>query len=163
MDLTLNISEYDSNLDNVIWYDSATGGSTISNSTILVNAVTYYASLYDATTGCESSVRSAITPDLSACGKIILPDGFSPNGDGVNDTYSYNNLEIIYPNFEIEIFNRYGNLVYKGNASTPRFDGTSTQARTLVKGNLPVGVYFYVFKFNDNENKPEQGRLYLSR
>ena len=162
MDLTLNISEYDSNLDNVIWYDSATGGSTISNSTMLANAVTYYASLYDANTGCESSVRSAITPDLSACGKIVLPDGFSPNGDGINDTYSYNNLEIIYPNFEIEIFNRYGNAVYKGNASTPRFDGTSNQS-SIGNGKLPVGVYFYVFKFNDNENKPEQGRLYISR
>ena len=74
-----------------------------------------------------------------------------------------NNVDIIYPNFEIEIYNRYGNIVYKGRANSPRFDGTSNQARTVVKGDLPVGVYFYIFNFNDGETKPEQGRLYLSR
>ena len=118
--------------------------------------------MFNPTTGCESSVRLAVTPDLTSCGKIVLPDGFSPNGDGVNDTFSYNNLEILYPKFEIEIFNRYGNVIYKGTAATPRFDGTSNQSG-LGNGKLPVGVYFYIFKFNDGQNKPEQGRLYLSR
>ena len=162
MDLTLNITEYDSNTNNIIWYDVATGGSALTSSSMLSNGVTYYAAMYDATTGCESSVRLAVLPDVTACGKLVLPDGFSPNGDGVNDTYDYNNLDILYPNFEIEIFNRYGNVVYKGNASTPRFDGTSNQS-SLGDGKLPVGVYYYIFKFNDGQNKPEQGRLYLSR
>jgi len=162
MDLTLNITEYDSNTNNVIWYDTSTGGSALSSSSSLSNGVTYYAALYDATSGCESSIPLAVNPDLTACGKLVLPDGFSPNGDGVNETFDYNNLDILYPNFEIEIFNRYGNVVYKGNVSTPRFDGTSNQS-SLGKGKLPVGVYFYIFKFNDDQNKPEQGRLYLSR
>ncbi len=163
MDLTQNIAEYDSSANNVIWYDSDTGGSVISSGTTLSPGTTYYAVLFDAATGCESSVRLAVTPDLTSCGNIDLPDGFSPNGDGVNDTYDYNNLDIIYPNFEMEIYNRYGNIVFKGRANSPRFDGTSNQARTVVKGDLPVGVYFYIFKFNDGETKPEQGRLYLSR
>ncbi len=163
MDLTLNISEYNSVADNVIWYDSPTGGSTISNSSLLSYGVTYYAVLYDAITGCESSIRLAVMPDVTSCGRVALPDGFSPNGDGVNDIYDYNNLDILYPNFEMEIYNRYGNVVYKGRANSPRFKGTSNQARTVVKGDLPIGVYFYIFKFNDGENKPEQGRLYLSR
>tara|TARA_R110001583_G_scaffold189086_1_gene351706 strand:- start:1514 stop:5197 length:3684 start_codon:yes stop_codon:yes gene_type:complete len=163
LDLTLNISEYDSNTDNVIWYDVATGGSPLASSTLLIYAVTYYAVLYDSVTGCESSVRLAVTPDVTACGELILPDGFSPNGDGINDTYDYNNLDILFPNFEIQIFNRYGTVLYKGRASTPRFDGTSNQPGAILKGKLPVGVYFYIFRYNDGINKPEQGRLYLSR
>ena len=163
LDLTLNISEYDSNTDNVIWYDVATGGSPLASSTLLIYAVTYYAVLYDSVTGCESSVRLAVTPDVTACGELILPDGFSPNGDGINDTYDYNNLDILFPNFEIQIFNRYGTVLYKGRASTPRFDGTSNQPGAILKGKLPVGVYFYIFNYNDGINKPEQGRLYLSR
>ncbi|WP_372936182.1 gliding motility-associated C-terminal domain-containing protein [Seonamhaeicola sp.] len=162
LDLTNNIAEYDSNAENVVWYDSETGGSTISSSTNLTNT-TYYAALIDASTGCESSTRLAVTPNITACGKLKLPDGFSPNGDGVNDTYEVDNLALLYPNFEIEIYNRNGNLVYRGNANTPRFDGTSNQSRIISKGDLPVGVYFYIFRFNDGENKPEQGRLYLSR
>ncbi len=162
-DLTLNISEYSSTLNNVTWYDAASNGVPISDTTILTNQTTYFAALFDATTGCESSVRLEFTPDLTACGKLVLPDGFSPNGDGTNDTYDYNNLDILYPNFVMEIYNRYGTMVYKGNASSQRFDGKSNQSGSLGKGDLPVGVYFYIFNFNDGTNKPEQGRIYLSR
>jgi gliding motility-associated-like protein len=162
-DLTLNITEYVASTNNVIWYDADVNGSVISDSSILTNLTTYYAALVDASSGCESSVRLTVTPDLTSCGVLRLPDGFSPNGDGVNDTYEVDNLAILYPNFEIEIYNRYGNLVYKGNASTPRFDGKSNQSRTTVKGDLPVGMYYYIFNFNDGENKPKQGHLYLSR
>ncbi|WP_042247033.1 gliding motility-associated C-terminal domain-containing protein, partial [Jejuia pallidilutea] len=161
--LSDNIVEYNSALNNIVWYDVPTGGTAIPDDTALGNNSTYYAALIDQTTGCESSVRLAVTPDITACGKISLPDGFSPNGDGTNDTYDIDNLDILYPNFELEIFNRNGNLVYKGNASTPRFDGTSNQGRVVVKGDLPVGVYFYIFRFNNGVDAPEQGRLYLSR
>ena len=160
--LSSNIVEYDSNLDNLRWYDTLTGGSAISNSSLLTN-ITYYVALVDQVTGCESSIRLEVIPDLTACGKLIIPDGFSPNGDGTNDTFDVDNLVILYPNFEMEIYNRNGNIVYKGNANSPRFDGTSNQSRIVSKGDLPVGVYFYIFNFNDGENKSEQGSLYLSR
>ena len=160
--LSDNIIEYDSSANNLRWYDVQTGGLALSETAILTD-ITYYVVLFDPVTGCESSIRLPVTPDLTACGKINLPDGFSPNGDGTNDTYDIDNLNILYPNFELEIFNRNGNIVYKGNANTPRFDGTSNQGRVVVKGDLPVGVYFYIFRFNDGINKPEQGRLYLSR
>ena len=162
-ELTLNITEYDSLLSNVIWYDAAIDGSVVSDNNLLNNGQTYYAVLFDQVTGCESSVRLAVTPDLTSCGELIFPDGFSPNGDGVNDTYDMYNLNVLYPNFEMEIYNRNGNIVYKGNANTPRFDGTSNQSRVVSKGDLPVGVYFYIFNYNNGVNKPKQGRLYLSR
>ncbi|WP_281846142.1 gliding motility-associated C-terminal domain-containing protein [Olleya namhaensis] len=162
-ELTLNIAEYDSALNNIIWYDSATNGSAFSNTDLLIAGTSYYAALFDASTGCESSIRLQISPDLTACGLLAIPDGFSPNGDGTNDTFDMDNLNILYPNFEIEIYNRYGNIVYKGDATSQRFDGTSNQAGTISNGDLPVGVYFYIFNFNDGVNKAKQGRLYLSR
>ena len=162
-DLSLNITEINSTTDNVIWYDAATNGTAISNSTSLVGFTNYYAALVDAVTGCESSVRLEISPNLAACGTLVLPDGFSPNGDGTNDTYDYDNLDVLYPKFEIEIYNRYGSMVYKGNAKTPRFNGNSNQGRTLGGSDLPVGLYYYIFNFNDGVNKPKQGNLYLSR
>ena len=82
----------------------------------------------------------------------------------MNDTFYIKNIDIIYPNFELEIFNRYGNLVYKGNINTPNFDGKSTQSTVLGNDILPTGVYYYVLYYNDATNKkPTQGRLYLSR
>ncbi|NNC44672.1 MAG: gliding motility-associated C-terminal domain-containing protein, partial [Winogradskyella sp.] len=161
-DLTTNIN-YNSTTYSVMWYDSETSNSALSSSSLLVNMQTYYAVLVDLNTGCESSTRLPVTPDLTSCGELIIPDGFSPNGDGVNDTFNVDNLSILYPNFQLEIFNRNGNIVYKGDANTPRFNGKSNQSRTIGSGDLPVGVYFYIFNFNDGINKPKQGRLYLSR
>ena len=162
-ELTANITEYNSASNNVVWYDAPTGGNVVTASTNLEVNTTYYAVLIDSTSGCESSIRLDVSPDLTGCGLLVIPDGFSPNNDGVNDTFNIENLDIIYPNFEIEIYNRYGNVVYKGNASTPAFNGKSNQSRLIGGGELPVGVYFYIFNFNDGVNKPQQGTLYLSR
>ncbi len=162
LELSLNILEYDSNTNNITWYDSDTGGSVLTSTTLLEHETYYYAALFDASTGCESRYRLPVLSDLTACGTLVLPDGFSPNGDGVNDRYEVENLAFLYSSFELEIYNRYGNLVYKGNAGTPPFDGTSNQSRLVTKGDLPVGVYFYILNYNDG-TKSKQGRLYLSR
>ncbi len=162
LELTANILEYDSNTNNITWYDAETGGTVLSSSTLLEHETYYYATLFDPSTGCESRYRLPVMADLTACGALVFPDGFSPNGDGVNDRYEVENMAFLYPDFVLEIYNRYGNLVYKGNAGTALFDGTSNQSRLVTKGDLPVGVYFYIANFNDG-TKSKQGRLYLSR
>jgi gliding motility-associated-like protein len=161
-ELTLNILEYDSDTNNIAWYDSETGGSGLSSNTLLEHETIYYATFFDPLTGCESRFRLPVSTDLTACGALTFPDGFSPNGDGVNDRYEVENLGFLYPNFVLEIFNRYGNVVYVGKVGTQLFDGTSNQSRLVTKGDLPVGVYFYIINFNDG-SKSKQGRLYLSR
>lgn len=163
LELTQNINEYDANNNNVIWYAEENSTSPLSLSALLTANTTYFAVLVDSATNCESSVRLAVTPDLTDCDDVIVPDGFSPNGDGVNDTFDVDGLGFLYPNFEIEIFNRNGIVVYKGDDSTPRFDGFSNQEVLLSDGQLPVGVYFYILRFNDGTTKPRQGRLYISR
>ncbi|MGJ8684239.1 MAG: gliding motility-associated C-terminal domain-containing protein [Nonlabens sp.] len=163
LELTQNINEYDELSANVVWYDALDGTTPLSSSTVLVDGATYYAVLIDPVTGCESNIRLAIIADLTGCDIIEIPDGFSPNNDGTNDTFDADNLGFLYPDFKMEIYNRYGNLVYEGTNSTPRFNGISNQKALLNDVELPVGVYFYILNFNDGINKPQQGRLYLSR
>jgi mucin-2 len=163
---TPTIANLNSNIngtDPVIWYDSATLGSIYPTTTLLQNGATYYATFTNAT-GCESTPRLAVTVDLSFCDELLIPDGFSPNDDTVNDEFVIKNLPLKFPNFKLEIYNRYGNSVYSGNANTPNWNGTTTEKGIKV-GNekLPVGVYFYVLDFNDGLKKPKQGRVYLSR
>ncbi|WP_339687954.1 gliding motility-associated C-terminal domain-containing protein, partial [uncultured Nonlabens sp.] len=161
--LTLNVLEYDSIANNVVWYNAVDGTNALPLTTIMTSGTTYYAALIDAATGCESSIRLEVTVDLSACGDLTIPDGFSPNADGVNDTFDIDNLNFLYPNFSIEFYNRYGSRVYSGTANTPRFNGFSNQSALLSDGELPVGVYYYILKYNDGTTKPSQGRIYLSR
>lgn len=143
----------------VTWYTSATGAETYDADHILEDGVTYYAAITP-DSECESFERLAVTPTIEVC-ESLIPEAFSPNGDGINDRFEITNLEQ-YPNYTIEVFNRYGNTVFKGNASSPSWDGTSSEG-SLGDKVLPVGVYFYILNYNDGQTPPTQGRLYLSR
>ena len=147
----------------ITWYDDPNGGNVYDNTTVLTNGTTYYASTLTAE-GCESIPRLEVEVELIDCPRdIIIPDGFSPNGDNINDDFNIVNLREIYPNFTLEVYNRYGNILYKGNIDTPNWNGYSEKGITFGNSELPVGVYFYILKFNDGNRKPIQGRVYLSR
>ncbi|SDL47834.1 gliding motility-associated C-terminal domain-containing protein [Salinimicrobium catena] len=146
---------------NITWYDSATGGSVVSPETSLLDGTVYYASLTDAASGCESSQRLAVTAEVEKC-PLPIPEAFSPNGDNINDLFMVEFIGEQYPQFTIEIFNRWGQKVFKGNASNATWNGESTEG-SLGSDVVPVGVYFYVIEYNDGETTPTQGRLYLSR
>ncbi|MGJ8591292.1 MAG: gliding motility-associated C-terminal domain-containing protein [Aquaticitalea sp.] len=159
-DLTLNIIE----TSNITWYDAPTNGNAYQPTEALVDGITYYASL-TTVEGCPSLARLAVTVILNTCQPLVLiiPDGFSPNDDGTNDTFNIVNIRQLYPDFTVEIYNRYGNVLYKGNRDIPNWDGTSKESSSFGNSQVPVGVYFYILEFNDGSREPIQGRVYLSR
>ncbi len=158
-DLTTNVTTPGT----IVWYDAPTGGTAYSDTELLVNGQTYYAAISDATSGCESSVRLEVTVDLSGCDGVFIPDGFSPNGDSINDTFEIKNIDVIFPNYQITIYNRNGSIIFQGGAGRPFWDGTSKESRVIGNGAAPNGVYFYVIEYNDGNTEPKQGRLYLNR
>src|SRR5690554_3956565 len=118
---------------------------------------------YSFNDGCNTS-SATVTIIGEDCEEddILIPDGFSPNEDGINDYFEIVNIRTLYPNYKIEIYNRYGNILFKGDASKPDWDGT-TSSSLFGDETVPVGVYFFIIEFNDNQREPLQGRLYLSR
>ncbi|WP_415830559.1 gliding motility-associated C-terminal domain-containing protein [Gillisia limnaea] len=140
-------------------YQASTGGTALATSTALVDGATYFASGTDAG-GCESSERLGVQVEVAFCG---IPEAFSPNGDNINDRFVIPDIAIDFPNYTIEIFNRWGNVVFKGNASTGDWDGVSNQSGTLGDNVLPAGVYFYILNYNDGQTATIQGKVYLSR
>lgn len=89
---------------------------------------------------------------------------YTPNGDGVNDTFFIEGLKGIFQNFELLIFNRWGKLVWKGDKNTPDWDGNANQPSVVMNGNLPEGTYYYVLYLNEpNFKKPLVGYLFLNR
>ena len=146
------------------WYDDENTDISLSFSTVLINGEDYFVTALDAN-NCESS-RVSITVTLLPINHVdcntCLKDGVSANNDGENDVFDLCNLPVAFPNFEINIYNRYGSVVYKGNENTALFKGESNVALTIGK-ELPSGVYFYVFDPKDNSTTPIQGNFYLSR
>lgn len=73
------------------------------------------------------------------------PNAFSPNGDGINDTWKIQYLER-YPDATVDVFDRYGQLVFQAINYTTPWDGT-------FKGKpLPIGTYYYIV--NPKNGKP---------
>ncbi|MGB0982276.1 MAG: gliding motility-associated C-terminal domain-containing protein, partial [Winogradskyella sp.] len=140
-------------------YDDYPNGNLLTIDELLQQNTTYYLIAINSD-GCES-LPLTITPNLRACDneELVFFDGFSPNGDAINETFHIENIDIFYPDYKIEFYNRWGNLLYTGNAAKPEWNGK-------LKGNgknLPVGVYYYIVHFNKNGKKPLQKKLYLSR
>jgi gliding motility-associated-like protein len=157
-DLNLNVSA--NNGGTISWSDAFPNGNLLSASTALVDGKTYYA-IETNVNGCKSINPLEVTVSLEACDEydVIIYDGFSPTGNGVNDTFKITNLRELYPNFKVEFFNRWGNLIYTANAGKSDWNG-----RLNGDGELsPAGVYYFVIYFNKNNRKPIQRRLYLSR
>ncbi|MFI2741234.1 gliding motility-associated C-terminal domain-containing protein [Zhouia sp. PK063] len=151
----------------LIWYDAALNGNQLSSETVLEEGKTYYGYTYDASTGCFSSNHITTQVTLNNCNAddfdFYVPDGFSPNGDGINDTFTIPNINYIFPDYTLKIYNRYGKLLFEGNASTPDWDGRANQGGTPINGIAPSGVYFYILNFNKDNIKPKQGRIYLNQ
>jgi gliding motility-associated-like protein len=68
---------------------------------------------------------------------IQIPDAFTPNGDNNNDTWIIENIEM-FPNHVVQVFNRWGQVVYFKKYGDEPWDGT------LQGKKLPTGSYVYV-------------------
>ena len=73
---------------------------------------------------------------------IMIPSGFSPNRDGINDVFvisrPFNTM------IDLEIFNRWGNLVYKAQDYRNNWDGKGNQPGTIMGDDLTDGTYYYI-------------------
>jgi gliding motility-associated-like protein len=78
--------------------------------------------------------------------EIIIPTAFTPNADTWNDDWEIVNLDNVYPDNVVYVYNRWGNPVFEsipGDYNGKRWDG-------ILNGSLlPVGSYYYMVEFND--------------
>ena len=148
--------------NDVYWYDVSENGTPLNVTTPLVANTIYYAESLNPLTGCSNTQRIAVTINLTDCNPkdygYFIPDGFSPNGDNRNDTFFVPNIGQIFPDYTIEIVNRYGNTLFLGDINNPAWDGTNNGNSTS-----PNGVYFYIINYNKEGFSPTQGRVYLNR
>ena len=92
---------------------------------------------------------------------LFIPSGFSPNGDGVNDTWRIRGIEG-YPNNYIRIFNMWGNRVYHKRGYRNEWRGENQLQLYYGDGKLPESTYFYLVDLGDGL-KPLTGFVYIKR
>ena len=76
---------------------------------------------------------------------LVIPNAFSPNGDGFNDMWLIEGIEL-YSEVDMRIFDRWGSRVfYTPNAAGEQWDGTFDGRH------LPIDSYHYVINLNNDE------------
>jgi gliding motility-associated-like protein len=94
---------------------------------------------------------------------LFIPNGFSPNGDGINDYFEILGLNNFIDAFNnplpntFEVYNRWGNLVfsvegYDNEVPDKRWEGQSNSSlkRTIKGEKLPEGTYYYYFTISNS-------------
>ena len=109
---------------------------------------------------CQPELVSDIVTLGSA--EIIIPNGFSPDGDGVNDTWEIQGLNGT-TSYRLSVFNRWETKVFETTQYANDWTGTSNVSTFISSGNkLPEGTYFYLLEFNDGQ-PPLTGFVYIKR
>jgi gliding motility-associated-like protein len=95
-------------------------------------------------TGCTGlPITFTITVKPEQIGAIIIPNTFTPNGDGINDTWDIKYLNF-YTQCSVRIFTRWGKNVYSSIGYGLPWNGTYGGSP------LPTGTYYYVINLNNN-------------
>jgi gliding motility-associated-like protein len=89
--------------------------------------------------GCQASQQIQI---VDICPDIKIPNAFSPNGDGVNDTWNIVGLEFD-SSAEVRIFNRYGQQVFQSKGYGTPWNGEYQGKK------LPTGAYYYIINMKN--------------
>lgn len=74
---------------------------------------------------------------------VIIPNVFSPNGDGINDIFYITNIPALS---QLQILNRWGNIVYQSTSYQNDWKGTNTSGQTISDG-----TYFYILQTPDGK------------
>lgn len=82
------------------------------------------------------------TVNIKVYKKIIVPNAFSPNGDGINETWNIDAL-IAYPYAEVQVFDRNGSIVFSKTNYNKPWDGKYNGKP------LPIGTYYYTINLKE--------------
>ena len=133
--------------------------TNVPNPTVVADETITYTVTFTTDNGCTATDDITIIVE-----NILFKKGFSPDNDGINDTWIIEGVER-YLNNEVSIFNRWGDMVFHVtdyNNATNVFAGTANRLTNFGAGNLPEGTYFYVIKLSA-EDQPLKGYLVLKK
>ena len=141
--------------------DNEMNDGTINNPIVMPTQTTTYS--FQANTGqCIAKDEFTITvvdPNAVNCEKLLFPSAFTPNGDGKNETFSFDTPLVVLDEFKVlEIFDRWGNRVFYTDNSSERWDGQ------FAGQDVNPGVFLYRVQFVcKGEEQNQVGQVTLIR
>ena len=117
-----------------------------------IGSVTYYVTATE--NGCEG-IPAEVTITFENC-EILIPTAFTPDGDQINDTWILGNIDDVYPNNIVSVYNRLGNKVYESDQGAYSDRPWGGEYNGTI---LPVASYYYVIEYNDDTSENINGTV----
>lgn len=118
--------------------DSILSSGTVPNPTATMQQTTLFTLTVTSPEGCVGTDQVLVTVEP----EFVVTSGFTPNGDGWNDTWRIGLIHL-FPQCEVEIFNRWGEPLFRSVGYNTPWDGR------YAGGYVPVGTYYYTIVLND--------------
>ena len=137
------------------------GASEVLTITALVNATGIYTNTASITGNeIDIDVVDNVSTIETFPTDFNIPEGFSPNADGINDLFVIRGI-LYYPNNTIVIYNRWGDKVFEASPYQNTWDGKTSMGLQVGGDKLPVGTYFYILDLGDSSDVIK-GTIYLN-
>lgn len=130
----------------------------ISNDADFSHSGWYYLTVLDSN-GCPGYDSTLVVVENNGdC--LFIPNLMTPNADGNNDLWEINGLDK-FESATVEIYNRWGNLIYSVSPYSEPWNGKPNKGAMLDNGDdrVPSGTYFYIIDLQDDEHAPFKGYL----
>lgn|GEM_PF-4108237 len=134
-------------LYNLSW---STGDSSMQLNNLFAG---YYSLTVTDANGCNTAVAIQLDPARDVC--LLIPNVFSPNGDGINDYWEIPFFDVLCPQARVIIWDRNGMLVFSSPALSRLWDGK------LYGKVLGIDSYHYIIDMNDGSGKVISGYVTL--
>lgn len=137
------------------WYSDENLTEVIGTGNVLtpefyIGELNYY--VVETAEGCVGLVgNTSIT--IENC-PTTIPTAFTPDNDGMNDTWQITSIDINYPKAFIQIYNRWGSLLFEHQSSLSNPYNSNAWNGTYQGQDLPVSSYYYVVNYNDEKGTP---------
>jgi gliding motility-associated-like protein len=106
------------------------------------SVTTTYTLTITSTSGCTATSDVTVT----VIENVVIPNAFTPNGDGVNDLWNIAHLSE-YPACTVDVFSRSGQLIFHSLGYGRPWSGTYNGSQ------LPIGAYYYIIDLKDGRHK----------
>jgi gliding motility-associated-like protein len=151
----------------ITWYADSTltivlGTGQLLDPNFNIGTTSYYVT--ETINGCESPY-SAISIVIIDCDTVnpvvVIPTAFTPDGDQTNEYWNIQNLDLVYPNNKVYVYNRWGSLLYESDKGN--YDGRPWYGLTPNKEKLPVASYFYIIDLTEDGGEKQNGTVSIIR
>ncbi|MEO5788439.1 gliding motility-associated C-terminal domain-containing protein [Gelidibacter sp.] len=150
----------------VVTGNATLDGSTFNPYKMDLRTYTFKYTVADENCPTETLVNIVLNDDCVplSCGAedVVISKAVTTHADGKNDFFTITGVETCGFTYEVQIFNRWGAMIYESKNYQNDWNGTASKASVGSSNYVPSGTYYYVVNLKNSGLKPFAGPIYVA-